>query len=57
MEAPRRPDPGKSGCQNRTQNVRIVLSKIKGLIGRGSWIRTNDLQYPKPYLKTKAELS
>ena len=25
----------------------IAVRKIKGLVGRGSWIRTNDLQYPK----------
>ena len=32
-----------SGARNAFHKAR----KIKQLVGRGSWIRTNDLQYPK----------
>jgi hypothetical protein len=37
----------KTACQHQPQNVRIAAREIKRLGGRGSWIRTNDLQYPK----------
>jgi hypothetical protein len=33
--------------QKQGRIVRIAARGINGLIGRGSWIRTNDLQYPK----------
>src|SRR5271165_3914823 len=37
----------RTGCQNHKEIVRIAAWRINGLRGRGSWIRTNDLQYPK----------
>ena len=34
-----------SGIASESQREKV--KGIKGIFGRGSWIRTNDLQYPK----------
>jgi hypothetical protein len=34
-------------CQNRVGTAEKEDTGINGVFGRGSWIRTNDLQYPK----------
>jgi hypothetical protein len=44
---PTAPEQRKNRVSGSRQNRREKVKGIKGIFGRGSWIRTNDLQYPK----------
>jgi hypothetical protein len=43
----RRRNSVRTACQNHVRIAREKGKGINGVFGRGSWIRTNDLQYPK----------
>jgi hypothetical protein len=37
----------RTACQNHVRTAREKGKGFNGVCGRGSWIRTNDLRYPK----------